>query len=48
MTDTVLDCEKIPFLREFLDEPDTLSWHSSDPWVNLSTVFVPLGTSNSN
>ena len=28
---TVLDCEKIPFLREFLDKPDTPSWHSSGP-----------------
>ena len=26
---TVLDCEKRTFLREFLDEPDTPSWHSS-------------------
>ena len=29
---TVLGCEKWPFLREFLDEPDTLSCHSSGPW----------------
>ena len=28
---TVLDCEKIPFLREFLNEPDTPSWHSRAP-----------------
>ena len=28
---TALDCEKRPFLREFLDEPDTPSWHSSVP-----------------
>ena len=28
---TVLNCEKRPFLREFLDEPDTPSWHSSGP-----------------
>ena len=25
---TVLDCEKRPFLREFLDDPDTSSWHA--------------------
>ena len=30
-TRTVLDCEKRPFLREFLDEPDTPSWHWSAP-----------------
>ena len=30
-THTVLDCEKVPSLREFLDEPDTASWHSSAP-----------------
>ena len=28
---SVLDCEKRPFLREFLDKPDTPSWHSSGP-----------------
>ena len=28
---TVLDYEKISFLREFLNEPDTPSWRSSAP-----------------
>ena len=40
---TVLDCEKRPFLCEFLDEPDTPSWHSSAPWAVVAVdVGVPL------
>ena len=38
---TVLYCEKRSFLREFLDEPDTPSWHSSAPRDNNRNGYAP-------
>ena len=39
-TRTVLDCKKLPFLCEFLDEPDTplVIWVA--PWGNEATVIL--------
>ena len=41
---TVLDCEKRPFLSEFLDEPDTPSCrHQVPPLVSNRAYIVPTG-----